>query len=114
MMIAPHGVITAVPRKKLIGQVRVRDQGVDPYSGLLISMDHLAILAPGDIFLELQALPLGALGNGIAWLPAEIVDRPHQHIAKNAIFAIQPPAGWPRGLTSINTRAERRIHITAF
>ena len=74
------------------GQVGIRREKVDLDPGASIGVEHLIVLPPGDLEIEVQSDPLGALCNRIAPLPRKMIDGPDQDIAQGAVFAVDTPA----------------------
>ncbi len=64
---------------------------------LPVDIEHLAVLLACHAVVEPQADALGALCDRIAGLPTEMVDRTDQHIAQNAVFAVDAPRLAARG-----------------
>ena len=82
---------------------------MDLHFRLPVYVEHFAVLRASGLEIELQADPFGALRDGVARLPTEMIDRPDQNVAQAAIFTVDAPALGLRRAAALNSRSQ--LHL---
>src|SRR5450432_877508 len=96
----------AVAREDLVRQRRLRIEKVHPDLRLPINIDHFGVLPPCDAEIEVQTDAFGALTDGVARLPREMIDRPDQDLAQLSVFAVDAPGVEHRGAAARDSCAQ--------
>ena len=103
---APGSHDAAVAGEDLIGQRRLRCQEVHRDLRLPVDIDHLVVLPARHREIELQADTFGALTDGVARLPGEMIDGSDQYVAQRAVFAVDPPGLERFRAAAVDSRAQ--------